>query len=80
MVNSIDFDGADDNLTLDWDASYEIVRALNQKYPDISIDSVGLKQLKEMIVALPNFVDDPSLAHDGLLREILREWYEESML
>ncbi|MBX3062504.1 MAG: Fe-S cluster assembly protein IscX [Anaerolineae bacterium] len=75
MVNS---DQTEDNLTLDWDASYEIIRALQHTYPAIDLDSIGLKQLKEMIVALPNFVDDPSLAHDGLLREILREWYEES--
>jgi FeS assembly protein IscX len=66
------------NLTLDWDASYEIIRALDDLYPNIDIDTIGLQQLKEMIVALPNFVDDPALAHDGLLREILREWYEES--
>gem|GEM_PF-3703345 len=31
-----------------------------------------------MIVALPDFVDDPTLAHDGLLTEILREYYEEA--
>lgn len=66
-----------DNLTLDWDASYEIVLALMRMYPDVDVNSVGLLQMKEMIVALPNFVDDPMLAHDGLLRDILREWFEE---
>jgi FeS assembly protein IscX len=66
-----------DNLTLDWDASYEIVLALMRMYPDVDVNSVGLLQMKEMIVALPNFVDDPTLAHDGLLRDILREWFEE---
>lgn len=68
---------ADDNLSLEWDASYEIVRELMRVFPHIDINTIGLRQLKEMIVALPNFVDDPDLAHDGLLREILREWYEE---
>jgi FeS assembly protein IscX len=66
-----------DNLTLDWDASYEIVLALMRTYPDMDVNAVGLKQLKDMIIALPNFADDPTLAHDGLLREILREWFEE---
>ncbi|MBX3081836.1 MAG: Fe-S cluster assembly protein IscX [Anaerolineae bacterium] len=68
---------ADDPVTLDWDASYEIVLALMRTYPDLDVNSVGLTQLKQMIIALPNFVDDPTIAHDGLLREILREWFEE---
>jgi FeS assembly protein IscX len=67
---------ADDPM-LDWDASYEIVLALRRTYPDLDVDSIGLVQLKEMIIALPNFVDDPTIAHDGLLREILRELFEE---
>jgi FeS assembly protein IscX len=68
----------DEHATLDWDASYEIILALRRAYPTTDVNSVGLQQLKDMIVALPNFVDDPAIAHDGLLREILREWYEES--
>lgn len=71
-------DENDDNLTLDWDASYEIIRALRRRYPDVDVNDVGLQQLKAMIITLPNFVDDPTLAHDALLSEILREWYEEA--
>jgi len=29
------------------------------------------------IIDLPGFADDPKLAHDALLSDILREWYEE---
>jgi FeS assembly protein IscX len=61
-----------------WEASYEIVLALKATHPDVRIDSVGLAELQAMIVALPGFADDPALAHDALLCEILREWYEES--
>ena len=60
-----------------WDASYEIIRALQRHYPAQRAENVGLAQLKALIIALPNFEDDPGLAHDGLLRELLREWYEE---
>ncbi len=60
-----------------WDASYEIVLRLIDQYPDVVVEQVGLKQLHQMIVTLPGFDDDPTLAHDGILREILREWYEE---
>ncbi|MBL8155900.1 MAG: Fe-S cluster assembly protein IscX [Anaerolineae bacterium] len=62
---------------LDWDSTYEIVLALIERYPDLDLDAVGLNELNQYIVTLPNFVDDPRLANEGILSEILREWYEE---
>lgn len=61
-----------------WDASYEIVLTLMEVYPAIDLDSVGLEQLNRMIIELPNFMDEPALVNDGILNDILREWYEES--
>ena len=61
-----------------WEPTYEIVLALMQAHPDIDIEEVGMQQLMQLIVALPNFADDPSIASDDLLRDILREWYEEA--
>ena len=61
-----------------WEASYEIVLALMEHHPDANLDDLGLQQLFEWIINLPGFADDPILAHDGLLTEILREWYEEN--
>lgn len=63
---------------LNWDASYEIVLRLMEDHPNVEIDGVGLQQLHDWIVELPDFVDDPDLVNDGILKEILREWYEES--
>ena len=63
---------------LSWDASYEIILALMEAYPDIDVESVGTEQLRQMILGLPNFIDDPALMYDGLLDDILREWYEET--
>lgn len=60
-----------------WDASYEIILALMRHYPDVDVEAVGIVQLKEMILALPGFYDDPEIAHERLLCDILREWYEE---
>ncbi|MCC6615137.1 MAG: Fe-S cluster assembly protein IscX [Anaerolineae bacterium] len=61
-----------------WETSYEIVLTLIEVYPDADLDSMGLQQLKQYIITLPNFADDPDLANDGILSEILREWYEEA--
>lgn len=63
-----------------WEASYEIVQALMRTYRDVEIDSVGIQQLYRMIIDLPDFADDPALANDDILNDILREWYEESNL
>ena len=60
-----------------WDSSFEIVQALIEKYPTVNVDSVGLEQLYRWIIDLPNFVDEPELANDSILNEIMREWYEE---
>ncbi len=60
-----------------WDASYEIVLALMEAYPDIELDNLGLDELNQRIVNLPEFADDPNLVNDAILKAILREWYEE---
>ena len=63
---------------LHWDASYEIVLALMETYPDADLDQLGLNELNERILQLPDFDDDPALVNDDILRQILRDWYEES--
>jgi len=60
-----------------WDATFEIVLALMEAYPDIELESLGLRDLSQRIVNLPGFADDPSLVNDAILKEILRDWYEE---
>jgi FeS assembly protein IscX len=62
---------------LGWESTYEIVLKLIETYPEAGPDSMGLQQLYELIIALPEFEDDPLLVNDGILNEILREWYEE---
>ena len=62
---------------LTWEGSYAIALALIETHPDLNVEDIGYEQLLELVIALPNFVDDPELAHEGLLDGILREWYEE---
>lgn len=63
---------------LHWDASYALVRALMAAHPDVDLETVGIDQLYHWVIALPNFADDPALAHEALLEQLLREWYEEA--
>lgn len=64
-------------MGLHWDASYAIVVELMRLYPEVDVESVGLEQLHQMIIALPDFIDDPNIANDPILEDILGEWYEE---
>lgn len=68
------------NQPLYWDSSYGIVLNLMEVYPDVDLDEVSLAELNRWIVDLPNFADDPVLVNDGILKDILREWYEETGL
>lgn len=68
----------DSDMPLYWEASYEIVLCLQVAYPNVDIESVGLNQLYDWIIALPNFADDPELVTEEILSGILREWYEET--
>jgi FeS assembly protein IscX len=70
-------DNSSPSPKLYWDNSYEIVLSIIDTYPEVDVEEIGLDQLYKLIIALPNFADEPALANDGILNEILREWYEE---
>lgn len=63
---------------LNWEAAYGIALALIEAYPDANIEDIGYEQLFNMITGLPEFNDDPDMVNDGVLDDILREWYEET--
>ncbi len=52
--------------------------ALMEVYPSINLEDIGMKQLSQMVIELPDFADEPMMVNDGILKHILREWYEES--
>jgi FeS assembly protein IscX len=64
-------------IMLEWDAAYEIVLALEALYPQVDLETIGLKTLHEMVIGLPDFADDPRLGSDAILTAILRDWFEE---
>ena len=79
-MDEIELDDENRPNPLYWEPTYEIVLALMDTYPNTDIESIGMKQFMEMILGLPNFADEPAMATDQLLRDILREWYEEATL
>ncbi|PJF26817.1 MAG: Fe-S assembly protein IscX [Phototrophicales bacterium] len=64
--------------SLYWEATYAIARCLRETYPEMDVETVGFGQLLELVTALPGFADDPALANEAILNDILREWFEET--
>jgi FeS assembly protein IscX len=63
--------------SLYWDSAFAIAVALLSVYPNTDPEFVGLEELATMVVQLPGFADDPELANDRLLKDIIITWYEE---
>ena len=65
---------------LSWESSHALALALIDAHPDAKLDTLGLEQLNEWILELPEFMDEPALVNDGILTDVLRDWYEEVTL
>ncbi|MCO5192001.1 MAG: Fe-S cluster assembly protein IscX [Anaerolineae bacterium] len=68
-----------EGLELYWDSTYAIVVMLQQTYPDLSPEDVGLIQLAHLVESLPGFQDDSALVTDRILLDIQTEWTEETL-
>jgi FeS assembly protein IscX len=65
-------------LTLTWRDVEGLARALAEQFPGEDPLGIDLPRLREMILALPSFRDQPDAATDEQLELILAAWYEES--
>lgn len=61
-----------------WESTYAIVVALLERYPTLNPETTGLDALQDLIVALPNFSDDPDMVTERMLIDIQIVWYEEA--
>lgn len=63
-------------MSLNWEATYEIALHLRARHPDADLGEVTLGDIREWVLALPDFSDDPRLCNDEILESICREWFE----
>lgn len=68
---------SNENTTIGWEDSYEIVLALRHQHPDIDLEEVSLGMIYQWTVDLPEFLDDYELANEQILLTIYQEWFEE---
>lgn len=63
--------------TLYWDSAYAIALKLIDHFPELNPEEVGMRQLADLVEALPGFKDDPALVNERLLLDIQIAWFEE---
>jgi len=61
-----------------WTDSREIAIALIEKYPEQDPARVNFVDLRNWVIALPGFDDDPKRSGEKILEAIQMMWIEES--
>lgn len=60
-----------------WTDIYEIAAALADTHPDADPQTVRFTQLREWVLGLPGFADDPEHCGEKILEAIQMAWIEE---
>ena len=61
-----------------WTDSREIAIALAEAHPDRDPTRINFVDLRELVMALPEFDDDPKRAGEKILEAIQATWIEEA--
>jgi FeS assembly protein IscX len=62
---------------MNWTDVEDLALALQERYPAVDPLTVRFTDLREWILALPGFDDDPAGSTEGKLEAIQMAWYEE---
>ena len=60
-----------------WTSSEDIGIALSEEFPDVDPLTVRFTDLREKVLALDGFDDDPAASNEAKLEAIQMAWYEE---
>ena len=60
-----------------WTDSEDIAIALAEKFPDLDPLTMRFTDLRDRVVALEGFSDDPRASNEPKLEAIQMAWYEE---
>jgi FeS assembly protein IscX len=64
-------------MGLRWTDSLDIAIELDEKYPDVDPRYVNFVDLRQWVVELPEFDDDPDHSGEKILEAIQMAWIEE---
>lgn len=60
-----------------WTDSEDIALALAEKFPAVDPLTIRFTDLRERVLALEDFDDDPKISNEPKLEAIQMAWYEE---
>lgn len=60
-----------------WTDSLDIAISLDETHPDIDPLSINFVDLRQMVIALEDFDDDPDKSGEKILEAIQMNWIEE---
>ncbi|AHV92579.1 Fe-S cluster assembly protein IscX [Bordetella holmesii] len=61
-----------------WVDTYQIAEALMDTHPAVDPKTVRFTQLREWVLALPDFQDDPARCGEKILEAIQMAWIDEA--
>ncbi|UAN04326.1 MULTISPECIES: Fe-S cluster assembly protein IscX [Achromobacter] len=61
-----------------WTDTYEIATALYDAHPDVDPKALRFTQLRDWVMALPGFTDDPAHCGEKILEAIQMAWIDEA--
>ena len=64
-------------MTYKWTDAREIAEELYDNEPDLDPVTLRLSELRERVLALPDFDDDPEASNERVLEAILQAWIDE---
>jgi len=64
-------------MSLKWVDSLDIAIALSEAHPDIDPKTIRFTDLRDWVLALPDFGDDPSRVGEKILEAIQLAWMDE---
>ena len=64
-------------MSLKWTDSLDIAIELDDKYPDVEPRTVNFVDLREWVIGLDDFDDDPEHSGERILEAIQMAWMEE---
>ncbi len=65
------------SMKLKWSNIYDIAIELEENYPEEEILTLSFTKFHQLIVSLPNFIDNPENSNEGILEAIQMAWIEE---
>ncbi|ALM82306.1 Fe-S cluster assembly protein IscX [Bordetella sp. N] len=61
-----------------WVDTLQIAEALYDAHPDVDPATVRFTQLRDLVLALPDFDDDPARSGEKILEAIQQAWIDEA--